>query len=274
MVRSVGRLLPATLVATFGLILLGVYTAAIGAGLTCDARWPLCDGAVFGLFPANWPSFVEWFHRLVAMVTGFMILGSWIVAWRAGVARRIRWALSLAVVLLPVQIWLGAETVLTYDLLVLRSHFLAALPIFGALILATGWQRNWHHADLSSVRRMLASGILLMLPFALLKPQFLFVHTGGVQVAYIGLGVLVFAIGLVLAMAARGDLVRSLLGGLVSVLLAIQLLAARPVRSDVIVLTDWGTFVVATLTLLVAYWTLRTSGDAKLGRLKPMNRTS
>jgi heme A synthase len=29
------------------------------------------------LFPTNGPSFVERFHRLVAMVVGFMILGVW-----------------------------------------------------------------------------------------------------------------------------------------------------------------------------------------------------
>ena len=89
------QLLTATTALTFGLILLGVYTGAIGAGLTCGARWPLCDGWM-GLFPANWASFVEWFHRLVAMITGFAILGSTIAAWRGDYSSRIKYATAVA----------------------------------------------------------------------------------------------------------------------------------------------------------------------------------
>ena len=99
------HLAAATTGLTFALILLGVYTAAAGAGLACGARWPLCNGAVFGLFPANWPSFIEWFHRLVAMVTGFFILGTTYAAWRHGKGRRTRIASTIALVVLPVG-WL------------------------------------------------------------------------------------------------------------------------------------------------------------------------
>ena len=124
---------------TFVLILLGVYTAAAGAGLSCGARWPLCNGAVFGLFPANWPSFIEWFHRLVAMVTGFAILGTTYVAWRSREDRRTRIASALALVALPVQILLGGATVTVYTPVVQVTHHAAALVIFGALIAATVW---------------------------------------------------------------------------------------------------------------------------------------
>ncbi|WP_256684427.1 COX15/CtaA family protein [Halococcus qingdaonensis] len=124
---------------TFALILLGVYTAAAGAGLSCGANWPLCNGGVFGLFPANWPSFIEWFHRLVAMVTGFMILGTTYAAWRGHKSRRTRLASTVALVVLPVQILLGGATVTTYTALVQVTHHAAALVIFAALVATTVW---------------------------------------------------------------------------------------------------------------------------------------
>ena len=124
---------------TFALILLGVYTAAAGAGLACGARWPLCNGAVFGLFPANWPSFIEWFHRFVAMVTGFLILGTTYVAWRHGKGRRTRIASTVALVALPVQVLLGGATVTVYTALVQVTHHAAALVIFAALVATTVW---------------------------------------------------------------------------------------------------------------------------------------
>ncbi|WP_136716179.1 COX15/CtaA family protein [Halorientalis salina] len=123
---------------TFGLILLGVYTGAIGAGLSCGARWPFCDGWM-GLFPATWPSFIEWFHRLVAMVTGFMILGTAIQAWRHDHSRRIRWASTIAVVVLPVQILLGGNTVLNFGPISSVVHHAAAQIIFAAMIATTVW---------------------------------------------------------------------------------------------------------------------------------------
>lgn len=132
------RLLAGTTALTFGLILLGVYTGAVGAGLTCAARWPFCDGWL-GLFPANWASFIEWFHRLVAMITGFAILGSTYAAWRGGYSRRIRIATAVATAVLPVQVLLGANTIFNFGVIAQVLHHGAAQMIFGALVAATAW---------------------------------------------------------------------------------------------------------------------------------------
>jgi cytochrome c oxidase assembly protein subunit 15 len=123
---------------TFSLILIGVYTGAIGAGLSCSARWPLCDGWM-GLFPATWPSFVEWFHRFVAMITGFFILGTAVKAWRDDHEKRIRYGTTLALAVLPVQVLLGANTVLNFGAIASTLHHAAALVIFGSLVAATAW---------------------------------------------------------------------------------------------------------------------------------------
>ncbi|WP_416841224.1 COX15/CtaA family protein [Haloferax sp. DFSO52] len=120
------------------LMVLGVYTAASGAGLTCAGRWPFCDGFL-GLFPANWGSFIEWFHRLVAMLTGFLILGTTVKAWREGVEARVRWALVVATVILPAQIVLGALTVTEYEWVILTAHYVVATSIFTAVVAAAAW---------------------------------------------------------------------------------------------------------------------------------------
>lgn len=136
MALSVRHLLATTTAFAFGLILLGVYVGAAGAGLACGAAWPFCDGWL-GLFPANWPSFLEWFHRLVAMVTGFMILGSAYAAWKTGQDKIIRYGTVIATVVLPVQILLGANTVLNFGILATLVHHTAAQIIFGALVVST-----------------------------------------------------------------------------------------------------------------------------------------
>ena len=123
---------------TFGLILLGVYTGAIGAGLACAGRWPLCDGWM-GLFPATWPSFIEWFHRLVAMITGFTILGTAYAAWRHQSSTRIRRAATLALAVLPVQVALGANTIWNFGVAAQVLHHGAALTILVSLVATTAW---------------------------------------------------------------------------------------------------------------------------------------
>jgi cytochrome c oxidase assembly protein subunit 15 len=130
------RLFAVTTALTFALILLGVYTASAGAGLSCGADWPFCNG---GLMWETVPGFIEWFHRLVAMITGFFILGSTWGAWRHYDSTRIRAAATLALVVLPVQILLGGGTVLFYGAWVQVAHHGAALIIFGALLATTLW---------------------------------------------------------------------------------------------------------------------------------------
>lgn len=123
---------------TVALILIGVYTKAMGAGLTCAGRWPFCDGWL-GLFPADWASFIEWFHRLVAMIVGFLIVGTTVGAYWNGHEDRIVYAGVVAVVVLPVQILLGANTIFNYGPTAQVAHHAAALVILVALVLMTAW---------------------------------------------------------------------------------------------------------------------------------------
>lgn len=130
------HLAAATSLGTFVLILLGVYTGATGSGLACSAQWPLCDN---GLLPQSLPSFIEWLHRLIAMLVGFMILGLAYGGWRGYEDRRIRVAVTVALVSLPVQVLLGRGTVVQYTPEVQTAHHAVALVIFSAVLAATLW---------------------------------------------------------------------------------------------------------------------------------------
>lgn len=122
------------------LIALGIYTAASGSGLACAQQWPLCDG---GVLPQTIPSFVEWFHRLWAMVTGFVIFGAAVWAWRADLPRTTTAATLTAALLTPLQAVFGAVTVTLegaipggYSAPVHAAHFLTGTTIFLGLTYA------------------------------------------------------------------------------------------------------------------------------------------
>jgi cytochrome c oxidase assembly protein subunit 15 len=175
------------------LMLLGVYTAAAGAGLTCGQRWPLCDGFL-GLFPANWPSFVEWLHRFVAMITGFVILGTTVGAWRTGRPRSVRYALAGALVILPAQIVLGGLTVTRYEWLILLAHFATATAIFTLLVLAAvrSFDDDPRRAAARGRASTVAAAVLLPVVTAL-SPRLLVAYTAPVQVAYYAAALAAFA---------------------------------------------------------------------------------
>ncbi|SFG44485.1 cytochrome c oxidase assembly protein subunit 15 [Halopelagius inordinatus] len=184
------RLVAASFVLTGVLMVLGVYTAAAGAGLTCAGRWPFCDGFL-GLFPANWSSFIEWFHRLVAMVTGFLVLGTTILAWREGAARRIRVALAASTILLPSQIILGALTVTTYQWVVLTAHFVTASTIFTGVALAAAW--TFETVDPDRMERVLAVAAAGLLAMTVATPHAFVPFGPNVQALYYAVGLGAYA---------------------------------------------------------------------------------
>lgn len=176
-----------TLGLAFSVLVIGVWTAIGGYGLTCEARWPLCDGAVFGLFPANFGSFVEWFHRLVAMLYGFAILGVTVSAWRSNVPRRVQYSLLAALALTPVQVVLGAETVWDYTLLVLAAHFGGGLLLLTVIVAGTVWTLQSQQAMPKLLPMVGLAAIALPLA-GVLTPGAFFPPTTPTQVAYFALG--------------------------------------------------------------------------------------
>jgi len=115
-----GQLAGGTLILTYLVMLLGAYTSAIGAGLSCP-DWPTCYGTWIPFLQpeiiAESPYsavqiFAEWAHRGLAMIAGVLIAGTAGGAW---VIYRddtvITWSAIAAVALLPLQVLLGRLTV-------------------------------------------------------------------------------------------------------------------------------------------------------------------
>ncbi|GAB3037505.1 COX15/CtaA family protein [Natronobiforma cellulositropha] len=175
------HLLAATVALVAATILLGVAAKATGSGLACDANWPLCDGGILNLFPANFPSFFEWIHRVVAMVAGVFIVATAVVAWLGAVTdRRITAAITLGLVLTPIQVFLGRETVLSYELTILSLHFWTAVVIF--VLFVASAVLVW--ADRITTRHVsgaLALGAAMVPLHVLLSPLFIGTYTSVIQ---------------------------------------------------------------------------------------------
>jgi cytochrome c oxidase assembly protein subunit 15 len=236
-------------------MLLGVFTAAEGAGLTCAQRWPLCDGPLGGLLPANYLSFVEWFHRLVAGVTGLVVLGTTVQAWRTGRSARIRYATTTALAILPVQVVLGMFTVTTYQWAVLVAHFATATAIFGLLVLAAAWSYEGSMAETAARARTAGLvGASLALPAAVVSPRLLFAFGSAVQVVYYALLLGAFAALVAAATWLRAER-SSFVAGIAAALLAGLLVLGRQSYGEP---TAVGTVVVLGVVtvcgLLAAHW--------------------
>ncbi len=163
---SFRRFAAVTTALTLSLITIGVYTSATGSGLACEAQWPLCSDQLVPALTIN-PDFIEWFHRVFAMFTGFFILGTAGWAWRTD-DRKVQLASTLAVVLLPLQISIGAVTVTIsglipggYSLPTHAAHLLVALTIFTLLSLTTLFAYQNHHGRPPRTRGRLGFGLAL-----------------------------------------------------------------------------------------------------------------
>jgi heme a synthase len=109
----VRKLALATLVATFVLILVGGVVRVSDSGLGCGPAgsgfhgWPFCNGDVAPGVDLN--SIVEYTHRVLAAVVGFMMLALVVLAWRK--YREYRLVTGVLLVLVAAQGALGGLTV-------------------------------------------------------------------------------------------------------------------------------------------------------------------
>ena len=138
------RTITGTIVLTFGLILLGAWVRATNSGLSCP-DWPTCYGYWVPL-PSDIPVDVgyhyyqvmlEWVHRLIAgvMVGPLVLLIAWLCWHYRDKARVLPVLGAVLVVLLLIQVSLGALTVLDQN-----SPWSVAVHKTTALLLfATMW---------------------------------------------------------------------------------------------------------------------------------------
>jgi cytochrome c oxidase assembly protein subunit 15 len=257
------------------LVMLGVYTAATGSGLACSAQWPLCDD---GLLPQTIPSFIEWFHRLVAMVAGFFILGTALWSFTTE-DRGTKAAATLAVVLLPLQISIGAVTVTLNGLLpqgysppTQGAHLVVALTIFTALVVTTlrAYRSEWMRPPRRRVRDALLVALGL-LPVAVVLSRVVPVvpYSPGAQAGFYGVALALVAtlvasvVWLAETPAAR---LRLPLGGaLAAVFLALLLGRDLVFYTPVWRLLNGALFVVAGVLVGGVVWAVRRQ-DAPIHR--------
>lgn len=132
-----------SLVGTFALVLVGGYVVAIGAGMACPG-WPLCYGSVVPFFHpgaiADAPYsrlqiFAEWFHRLLAMVVGLLVVATGALAWQKRDRPVLRWSGVAAAALVVLQAGIGAWTVTSGNApMVVVVHLGTALLLFATLL--------------------------------------------------------------------------------------------------------------------------------------------
>lgn len=121
-------------------VVAGGLVHATGAGLACP-DWPLCFGHVFpALFPVTSGVLFEHGHRLLAALTGVLVLGSTVAVWRTGgTTDTQRLLAALAPLFVLIQALLGALTVLwRLPPMVSLAHFVLAQITFLTLLLL-GW---------------------------------------------------------------------------------------------------------------------------------------
>ena len=120
-----------TAVATYALVILGGVVRATDSGDACP-DWPRCNGELIPTFDSA--VLIEFSHRMLASVVGFLVLAVAILAWRWQRGRPlIVWGAAAALVLVAGQVILGGLTVVND----LPAGLVTAHLAMAALLLAT-----------------------------------------------------------------------------------------------------------------------------------------
>lgn len=123
-----------SLIVLYSLMFIGGYISAAGLGLTCP-DWPLCPN---GLFP-NSEYFIEWMHRLIAAITGALIISTTISCWIIkNSSNKIKFTGSVSTILVIIQITLGAIVIdLKLQVLLVAIHLGIGIILFAMVLLTT-----------------------------------------------------------------------------------------------------------------------------------------
>jgi protoheme IX farnesyltransferase len=108
-----------------GLLLFGALVTGTSSALGCLTDWPLCRGA---LIPnsTELSTYVNWFHRFFALITGVVLAYTTLVAWRSKEQQHSAWMTSaLMLSFFVIQAAIGGAMVLSQIHLVWRGLHLA-----------------------------------------------------------------------------------------------------------------------------------------------------
>jgi heme A synthase len=136
--RLFTRLAVATALLTLGLIVFGAIVRVTDSGLGCGNHWPLCNGTIIPPLN-NLTAWIEWLHRLFAVLIGLFGIGTLIIAIRA-YRKHDRVVLGMTVVaavLFAVQSALGAlVVVLDLPPTMVTLHLGTAMLLLASLLVA------------------------------------------------------------------------------------------------------------------------------------------
>jgi heme A synthase len=135
--RWLARFALVTAVLTTVLIVVGAVVRVTDSGLGCGSSWPLCDGKVIPPLD-NLTAWIEWSHRLLAMLIGVLGLATLAAAWRSRQANRFAFgAVVVAALLYTAQSMLGRQVVV-HELrpVLVALHLGTAMLLLAALLAA------------------------------------------------------------------------------------------------------------------------------------------
>ncbi len=136
--RGFFRLAICTALLTIGLIIFGAVVRVTDSGLGCGEDWPFCNGTIFPPLD-NLTAWIEWTHRLFALLIGLLGLGMLYMAWRRYLRqnRGVFIVTVSAAALFLMQSILGALTVkLGLSPTMVTLHLGTAMLLLGALLAA------------------------------------------------------------------------------------------------------------------------------------------
>lgn len=158
-----------TALLTMGLIIFGAVVRVTDSGLGCGNEWPLCNGTIFPPLD-NITAWIEWLHRLFALLIGLFGLVTLGVAWRAYRNRdsRVLKMTVIAAVLFMVQSGLGAIVVVmdlppTFVTLHLGTAMLLLAALLMAGVLAWYKPQTGYQADSITTLTYMNAGFTLLI---------------------------------------------------------------------------------------------------------------
>ncbi|MFB6284757.1 MAG: heme o synthase [Halobacteria archaeon] len=125
---------------TYVVILTGATLAVTRVGHACKT-WPSCNG--YWTPPVHDTAMtIAWGYRVLVILTGVLVVYTGYKALRSSLPRRIKYALTVASILYPIQIGVGAAVAtgsFSGSVAISGLHLVVAMSIFTALLLSLTW---------------------------------------------------------------------------------------------------------------------------------------
>ena len=126
-----GRTSIVLLISLFVLLISGAMVTNIPERLNC-ASWPLCTEQ---FFPSDWASWINMTHRTLVLLTGILMVATWIQAWRTQRSQTpILVSTTVGVVLFFAQALMGAKMVDGFPTYLLVLHQATAVAVWIAFV--------------------------------------------------------------------------------------------------------------------------------------------